>query len=363
MLPIYYIGIVQAFFAALVVRKKSKKSQADTILFIWLIAIGFEMLYSLLNLTVWNNLPDLIVIPFTYGPFLYFYTYSLISNEKVHIISHFKHFIPFLLFFILAIVWSGGQEINTIDYFNQGWKTSLSFVDFIAFIISIFWYWIMVFNMINNYQKQLTQQLSFQNNKFQINWIKSIAWWILGAFILSSIFYLVFILKNIYPFNPIVIYHLGLVILIFSISYYGIHQPPLPSFKGESVNVNKSKAGFSNDELLTFGRKLERYMVDEKPYLNGELTIQELAMGLNESDKKISTFINNNLNKNFFTFINDYRIRESMNRIKDVEYADLTIMAIAFDSGFNSKSSFNSLFKKYNGITPSEYQKQHFKKE
>ena len=64
------------------------------------------------------------------------------------------------------------------------------------------------------------------------------------------------------------------------------------------------------------------------------------------------------MGKNFYTLVNDYRIEEVKRRLEDPRYRNLTILAIAYDSGFNAKSSFNTIFKEQTGMTPSEYQKQ-----
>lgn len=361
MLPIYYIGFVQAFFAALLISKKESKSQADFILIIWLSVIGLEMVYSLLNLTIAKALPDLIVLPLTYGPFLYLYTKQLISNDSRVKPTFLLHFIPFLIGVLIAIFWKDTDTINRINYSLYGNKTIIVFFDYFMFLVSITWYWILVFKLIAKHQKKIGEQLSFQNNKTQLNWIKTIALWILAGFIFSSVCYVVFLFKNISPFNPIVIYHLALLMFIFSISYYGIYQPPLPKINTSSHFTAAQNTAFDTIELVILGERLEKYMNKQKPYLNGELTIHDVAHELGESEKKISIFLNNSLKKNFFVFINDYRINEAKQRLTNSNNKHLTLLAIAFDSGFNSKSTFNSLFKKYCGVTPSEYQKQHFK--
>ena len=104
-------------------------------------------------------------------------------------------------------------------------------------------------------------------------------------------------------------------------------------------------------------RKLLTYMRDQKPYLNPELTIVDLSVQLQVSKHHLTQVINNKVGKNFFNFINDYRIEAVKQKLKDPNMKHLTLLAIALDSGFNSKSSFNSLFKQYTGMTPTEWRK------
>lgn len=99
------------------------------------------------------------------------------------------------------------------------------------------------------------------------------------------------------------------------------------------------------------------HMEEEKPYLNGDLTISDLSRRTGIPRHYITEILNEKHGRNFFSFVNEYRIREVMTRIKDPKYNHYTLLAIAFDSGFNSKSTFNTFFKAYTGKTPSAYRK------
>jgi AraC-like DNA-binding protein len=105
------------------------------------------------------------------------------------------------------------------------------------------------------------------------------------------------------------------------------------------------------DELIAF---MER----EKPYLDSELSLPKLAEQMNVSVHFLSQVINTSLNENFFQFINRYRIEESKKLLVCDSKAHYTIVQIAYDAGFNSKTTFNTTFKKLTGISPSEYQRQ-----
>ena len=98
-------------------------------------------------------------------------------------------------------------------------------------------------------------------------------------------------------------------------------------------------------------------MENEKPYLNNRLGLKDVAEYLNISVHHLSQVINEQLDKNFFDFVNDYRVTEVKNLLRDPKHKQFTLLAIAYDCGFNSKSSFNSVFKKITGLTPSSYVK------
>ena len=96
-------------------------------------------------------------------------------------------------------------------------------------------------------------------------------------------------------------------------------------------------------------------MEEEKPYLNNDLSATGLAKMVQISRHELSEILNMEFGQNFYDFINEYRVKEFQKRIVLPENDHLTIMAVAVDSGFNSKSSFNSFIKKFTGTTPSRY--------
>jgi AraC-like DNA-binding protein len=102
-------------------------------------------------------------------------------------------------------------------------------------------------------------------------------------------------------------------------------------------------------------KELVEYMQNEKVYLNSELRMQDIAVNLEIPAHILSYIINTILNQNFYDFINQYRIKEAKNRLNNLQYKNLTIVAIAYDCGFNSKATFNRLFKQYTGLTPSQF--------
>ncbi len=103
--------------------------------------------------------------------------------------------------------------------------------------------------------------------------------------------------------------------------------------------------------------ELKVYMEKEKPYKNSAVTMQDVADAVNLSPHNLSQIINLHLNRNFYNFINDYRIEEAKKMLKNPEYESKTILEIAYESGFNAKTTFNSVFKKQTGMTPSQFRK------
>ncbi|TDO72822.1 AraC-like DNA-binding protein [Flavobacterium chryseum] len=100
---------------------------------------------------------------------------------------------------------------------------------------------------------------------------------------------------------------------------------------------------------------LKQYMAEKEPFLDPSLTIQELANQIDIPVRELSVLINHKMDQHFFDFVNEYRIQKAMNILKDQSKSQLTVLEILYEVGFNSKSSFNTSFKKYTNLTPTAY--------
>jgi AraC-like DNA-binding protein len=110
-----------------------------------------------------------------------------------------------------------------------------------------------------------------------------------------------------------------------------------------------------NDLITTQILELKQYMTEKEPFLDPSLTIQELANQIDIPVRDLSILINHHMDQHFFDFVNEYRIQKAMSILKDPLKRDLTVLEILYEVGFNSKSSFNTSFKKYTGLTPTAY--------
>ncbi|WP_259067898.1 helix-turn-helix domain-containing protein [Mucilaginibacter sp. X4EP1] len=100
---------------------------------------------------------------------------------------------------------------------------------------------------------------------------------------------------------------------------------------------------------------LKAYMLRDTPYLSPSLTIQELAGQMHLPVRELSLLINYRLGQHFFDFVNEYRVEKAMKLLRETTNRELTIQQILYEVGFNSKSSFNTAFKKHAGVTPKDY--------
>ena len=138
--------------------------------------------------------------------------------------------------------------------------------------------------------------------------------------------------------------------------FKALHNPKL--FRGVDLRLAAAKTiDPKNIDQKSGMEKLRLYMIEKEPFINSELSLQDLSFQLKMPPRTLSSIINNQIGQHFFDFVNEYRIDKAKELLKNVSNNKLTIQQIFYDVGFNSKSSFNTAFKKQTGVTPTEFKK------
>ena len=143
------------------------------------------------------------------------------------------------------------------------------------------------------------------------------------------------------------------LLIFFSLSHSVVFEGIERQALLEPSNVKAKKAVYTGEDI----EKLKRYMEQEKPYLNSDLNINELAKLARINHRQLSVMMNHHFGKNFFEFVNFYRIEEAKNLLKSPDHQGMNVLDIMYEVGFNSKATFNTFFKKHTGETPSQYRK------
>jgi AraC-like DNA-binding protein len=155
-----------------------------------------------------------------------------------------------------------------------------------------------------------------------------------------------------------------ITLIIFSIGYRGLSQPEIflevtePPSNQEKIKKYE-KTGLSREKGFDLKEKLLDTMTNKKLYLDHELTLAQVAGYLDVPVHQLSQVINEKMKRNFFQFINTYRVEEAKALLVAQKSREDKLIKIAFDSGFNSLSTFNRVFKDITGLSPSQFRKQH----
>lgn len=365
------LGGLQAFFLSAVLLKKKTESPANIMLAMLVFCLGISCLfYSYNSLDFYLQFPHLLRvdwgIPLLFGPLIYLYTLFLTNRKEKWTQNHGFHFFPYLLNLLILIpffIKGAEDKIQVLDYFTASISSGTDsyfyyhgILRFLTCLIGIH-YVLGSLKLLGVYRGNLLQEYS-NIQQLKLEWLRLL----LYSFLILSLVFIgisIFMLGDRYPdFDYDVYYFLLVFIFIYGLTYKTLTQPKILSLYGEGKkNSKKAKAFVKPKTISSDAKKLKRYMLDHKPYLEGELTASQLAKELQISRHQLSHLLNQELGYNFYDFVNSYRIEEFKTRLKLKENQKLTLLAIALDSGFNSKTSFNTIFKKMSGQTPRQYKK------
>jgi len=363
--PILYIGISQSFFAGLLIATRRPFTTANRIMTAWVFLFCIEMIFALINHTV-LEIYAFPFISFTYGPLLYLYVRHMANPSLKYQPWHTLHFVPFLVFFAVSVIFRNVSLFEDLSgFFTIDRFTPIRIIYSACFFLSVTVYSILSFIQIRRHQVHLRDIVSFTSEKITLNWMKILSITFYVGYIVIFILGGIDIIAGLVPFDPYILTFIFIAFFSFAYSFYAIRQPemldyPVAQREEDDIAVQAgaekyAKSGLRKEQAEAYLTKLLSYMDDEKPYLDGDLTIHHLAQKTGIPRHYITEVLNEKYGRNFFTFVNEYRVREVISRINDPKYQHYTILAIAFDAGFNSKSTFNTIFKAYTGNTPSEY--------
>ena len=352
---LFYSAVVfQGFFvfAILLLNKKGNKT-ANVILSVLVLLLTFYLLDNLLGmLDFFDTNPHFLhlVTPLWYlfPPLCYFYVKKQMNPEFKWKQEYFFHFIPFLLMLYRFFPFYFLPAEIKLQFFTGELKPpGTQFLSIVFVLISPIQ--LAAYSGFIRF-KTLKEKSTSNFNPPHLNWLKLF----FTIFFLFGLTQSVLMTKWIFTqeitlqfkYVPLALF----AFIIYSIAYLAIIQPealfPFKLLKLKKINGEHTKR---------YAYELVNLVENERLYLNSELKYSEVAARLGISARYLTEVLSRELGKNFKDFINEYRVKEVQQRIQNNEVENLTLYAIALDSGFNSKSSFNRVFKKHTGYTPSEF--------
>ena len=361
------IAFLSLFFAFYLLTIKSENKLSNYLISFYLIirAIDSGAIFS--SQLISPNYPGLGLLIntlfFLSPPLLYLYICSTTYKDFKLSTKHFFHAITFLVAIAILIprfyLADFDDKIEILKA-NDGIIIEMKLV-FLMLHLQVFTYIIASFLTILKAKKLLLENYSFGNTNYY-NWLFTLITLIAIETIVST-FKNVFMIYELSAQYNLAMTLTGLTALFF-ICWLVIKALQSPELYRKVDNkqplvkqliAKKPQKAVNNSEL----KKLEDYMKIKEPYLDPSLNLYDLSKQLEMPSRELSILINHNLNQHFFDFINDYRIRKAMELLSDKQNKKLTVLEILYKVGFNSKSSFNTAFKKHTGSTPTNFRKQH----
>jgi len=361
-------GVLTLLFALLIYSRKQKELEH------WLLALIFLLLTinCAYVFCFFNNEASFHVfifselnyaIPLLYGPLFYYYTKALTTQDFKMKAKDRLHFLPFLIFFIIVLTDQLIPNGFLPDNAQHGYPFPKLILTPLYFFASIF--------LIRRYHKGYLEEYSYEqeSNLIWLNWI------ITGAIVLWVIASVGYVLNLFREHHKIMIYDYYtlsfLAFFMFALAFIAIKKTNLFVFAStqkeesgdkrfalppdlESESGDHETENLEVDALKADKASLLKIMEEDQPYLNPVLSLAKLSELSNIPSYRLTKVLKTS-EGSFYDFVNKYRVEHIKLLLDEGKAAQYSILALAMDSGFNSKASFNRVFKKHVGMTPSNY--------
>jgi len=385
------VGFFQAIFFSILILTKKKKYLKDYILAAFIVLFGMQLLFIFsIESGNYSKYPFLVLSDFIYwtilGPLLYIYVELSIHHKNKLDWKSLIHLLPLIIVlsahadYIIHYLY----KVDITSYSNNRVKNPFIIFGEYVFAFTNLFYFFLIIIKIKKHNKTIPD--FFSNTKGVDLKLLNYLTYGFAIYTLLEVFIILYGEKiNVNALHYLMSFSwIVLNLYIFGIGYIGYKQQSIFSdfpenftpliFKKEIVEGNNmiySDAHSSHNKKKYYKSRLDTqekeylleelisYMKNEKPYLNPELNLKILSDHLNTTPHKLSQVINDALGKNFFDFINEYRVEEMKKILLSPDNQKYSITPLAYDCGFNSTSAFYTIFKKQTATTPAEFRKMH----
>ena len=358
---IYFIGVGQALMVMALTASKAKKREVDYLLVVWMAMCSLHLIFFYLNfIGETGDHPRLMVtgglLQFLSAPLLYLYV-KAVTSEKLTVKELLLHAIPFLTYLVLFQLYFNPKEFSVYEgfihvtsghFFLQNYSSGLAITSFVYPLVSLF--------KLKQHRKAILNEFS-SIEQLTLDWLRH---WIILELLAFIISYVVIWFATFEIIDYIISFQVLAAIImvnVFVVGFFGLRQPIIAMSTEAKPKKKYERTGLSPAQSKDLLARLEKLMTAEQLFLNQDLSLETLASQLDTSKHHVSQVLNSDLNVTFYEFINKARVAEFKTRMLSDDYHHLSILGIALQCGFSSKSSFNQVFKSLEGVTPSEYKK------
>lgn len=375
------VGISQALMLSALLLLKRRKSQADYLLSLQLLLLFLITMLFLYKeeIHAFSLHISLHAFSLSYLALALFYLYvKAVTTGPVHLGNwpNWLHFLPFGTVLLVMLIqfhsMPPGAMRQCLDGIMAGQPPVWFLAIYYAFFLGLFplYLWLS-FRALQRHEHYLLTKFSYTED-ISLGWLNRYLW---GLCVLATFFLLFEVvggqlfdwLGQGIGFMPGFVV---MVLLVLYLGYFGLKQQiifvdseererkaptPVIATDDQAPELKYQSSSLTDDRAEVYLQRLLAHMDAEKPYLEPRITIADLSERTGIPANYLSQIINEKRGQNFFDFINSYRVREFQVLLQQPENRQFTLLSLAYDSGFNSKSTFNAIFKKTTGLTPSEY--------
>jgi len=387
------LGAAQGFLLAAVLMTLRRNRTANRLLgfavFAFSIQMGMVVFYAQELHEVFPHLFGLAFpLPLVYGPLIYLY--AVCTSDRARGLQWWDalHFLPFIGVVLAGYpiyLMSGAEKIELFQLLQQGERPLLvRIVDVLKYGSGISYTAVTLLFLVLHRARVKDSYSSIE--RVNLQWLFHLAWAAAIIWIGAAVFHATEAIGHPFLDRPDDVIALATAILVYGIGYRALRQPEVfniatgafpavpdvtpsvpeatPSHAGAIAPAPESaparryeRSGLSEGEAAALEDALVQAMERDRYYRDPDLALPELAARLDTTPHKLSEVLNAQLEQSFYDFVNGYRVHEVQQRLADDRSGAVTLLSLALDAGFASKSTFNSVFKKCTGRTPSEYRR------
>jgi len=357
------IGAIQGIVFALIVffskKFKSKSNYFLALLILCFALNNFQYYFWEKGLINGDFFFAYIYFPFATLSMAFFYLYVkfFLYPKKRFKSNLWFFFIPFIIFFGSSVYYKMGNAMDLLSENTRIFFGQLIYVHEIFGVVYSLFLLAISYRLILRFEKK---QLKWNRQTLRIGlkWLKTVC---LIAFGLCIIWGFSIYDELKYGAENATLYYglwIGLSFTIYALGHLGIYrfgileeQKNIHHFSANNSSVIVEIKANQNEHLIAF----ERFILGDKNYLDNHLSLESVAEALGINKSYLSRIINAELGKSFSDYVNELRVEEAKTYLLNPEFSKYTLISIGLEAGFNSKSAFNSTFKKFTGMTPSEF--------
>ena len=293
---------------------------------------------------------------FLFGPLFYTYARRLAFNETPRFRLDSNHYLLSVVHALYAITFSLLPQEYFRSYQEGVWVQIIGFIVETLGLLSLWYYTLKCIWLIHNHKKSNSKNLSYDLGirkylvAFTIALSITAGLWLISY--ISSYF-----LRVQFPYVNYTTLWISIPLFIYVVGYFSFRQPEIFRVPFETKSILE-RPRLKPKEIEVLRKKLDHIVKEERIFLRSDLTLKSLAEDLGTSPNNLSWLLNQVYQKSFYDYINALRVEEVIGKIEENIHERHTILAIAFDSGFKAKSTFNKVFKNQTGLTPTQFIKE-----
>ncbi|MEO0559554.1 MAG: helix-turn-helix transcriptional regulator [Bacteroidota bacterium] len=375
---VFLIGAAQGLFLAVVLVSRPRNALPNRLLAALVLVFSVDLAMAVYHTSGMSTRYPVLIgtdmpISFLYGPLLYLYVRTLTSESHALHRSDAFHLVPFVahaVFLLPFFLRPNAEKVMLMADPSQSFSTGALGVINPLKLVHGFVYLGLMSRLIRQHRHRVADTSS-PVEQARLKWLRTLTIGVVAMLVSATV---------IYAFSASRAASLGMdpdawyddltllcvTVFVYALGYFGLRQPeitaheePTPGQTAETQREAYARSGMSPDEAERQRVRLIELMETEHLYRQGDLTVQDLAAALDISPHNLTEVLSTQLNQSFYEFVNGYRVRDVQRRLTDPDYAHWTVLAIGMESGFKAKSSFNAVFKRSAGMTPSQYRERH----